>query len=378
MTARSLLAALLLVASGAAVACTPTNLDVENACDGSFDQIRAESPKAFSALGDVVVVSRSEVYAVGGTTKPSRRGVESTDPLVERLAGGRLEALSGPTLSTRAYFQAAAVEPDGALLATGDTDDTVYRIAGGDWTVRSIEVAPEIEGPHILTGFDLAGEAAWAVGRAGPPGAMRPLLAHRSGNEPMRTTATGLPAEGSLEDVDAVSPLDVWAVGGSRGAVTLHGGDASLAAVPNPADVDPTAVLRGVHAVGPADVWAVGSIGPLQRQDPLVLHWDGVAWSETEVPAFPGTSTRLEDVAAVGADDVWAVGTSTRRGLFISPVILHWDGSTWSIAQSANGGASTSLTAVAALDDGTVWAVGFSQPETGSLTVRAFAERRCT
>ena len=101
--------------------------------------------------------------------------------------------------------------------------------------------------------------------------------------------------------------------------------------------------LEGVAAVSADDVWAVGTrsklIDGVFVPVPLILHWDGSAWSV--VPALGRGTPRngvLGGVLAVGSDDVWSAGAtqSTRCSASTSArdTIEHWDGAAarWSPA----------------------------------------------
>jgi hypothetical protein len=74
---------------------------------------------------------------------------------------------------------------------------------------------------------------------------------------------------------------------------------------------------RGRHRSD--DVWAVGQDqAPGHLADPLILHYDGHAWSPTAVPVAGQTS--LTAVACAGRDNVWAVGFQGSRGRTFRPV----------------------------------------------------------
>jgi hypothetical protein len=140
-------------------------------------------------------------------------------------------------------------------------------------------------------------------------------------------------------------------------------------------------VLAGV-AVTPTDAWAVGwssSVPPgwLERtpspgslggpappvlHEPLVLHWDGATWSEVKAPnqdvvggdtEQPTGGATLNAVAEVSPDDVWAVGGGQR------PLIEHWDGHRWSIVPSPDVNLVDGvLVAVAGTGPNDAWAAG--------------------
>ncbi len=116
--------------------------------------------------------------------------------------------------------------------------------------------------------------------------------------------------------------------------------------------------LRAVAGVAANDLWAVGFyyVGGLRQT--YILHWDGLAWTQTPSPN-PGIDHTLQGMVAVAANDVWAVGAYQDNSSVNRTLILHWNGSVWSTASSANVVANsnflTGITAVAAND---LWTVG--------------------
>ncbi len=87
--------------------------------------------------------------------------------------------------------------------------------------------------------------------------------------------------------------------------------------------------LLGVAAPSASNAWAVGYTTKPDGSDrrPLLLHWNGRAWSQVAVRGVP--EGQLTAVTAVSATDVWAVGTNCCSGPG-GVVILHWNGKTWS------------------------------------------------
>jgi hypothetical protein len=124
---------------------------------------------------------------------------------------------------------------------------------------------------------------------------------------------------------------------------------------------DPEGEVRGhlddVAAVSANNMWAVGTF----NWRTLIKHWDGVRWSIVLSPNQSTRSQHLTAVSVVSANDVWAVGSYERVDTTLpsSTLILHWDGSIWSVVPSPNGGAGdNSLSDVAAVSANDVWAVG--------------------
>ncbi|WP_329792426.1 hypothetical protein V1227_11090 [Lentzea sp. DG1S-22] len=85
-------------------------------------------------------------------------------------------------------------------------------------------------------------------------------------------------------------------------------------------------------AVDAGSAWAVGLEGyDPDRQyttgDPVVLRWDGSAWSRTSLPAVPGRVS-FQRVAASSADDVWVKGAPILPHGNIT-LLWRYDGTTW-------------------------------------------------
>ena len=130
----------------------------------------------------------------------------------------------------------------------------------------------------------------------------------------------------------------------------------------NPASAD----FTSVHAISPDDVWAVGIrsfTNPDQEtytgDQTFTEHWDGTKWSVVAAPdvTVPETSSSAEDdlQAVTGSDgDVWAVG----RAQPIGTLVLHWNGTAWSILPSPQTGENGVLETVADLAPNNVWAAG--------------------
>jgi hypothetical protein len=165
-----------------------------------------------------------------------------------------------------------------------------------------------------------------------------------------------------INDIDALSATDIWAVGSNFGTIeslTIHydGSTWSVVASPSPGANN---VLASVATVASDDVWAVGWTLVRENQ-PFVVHWDGTQWTEVPTPRVNGRTALLLGVDAVGPDDVWAVGYSTTNGgSRYRSLAEHWDGSSWSIAPTPRPRhhRESQLLAVKAFATDDVWAVG--------------------
>jgi hypothetical protein len=120
-----------------------------------------------------------------------------------------------------------------------------------------------------------------------------------------------------------------------------------------PSSVTAPAGLNDVSATGSADAWAVGADAETayNQGTPVMLHWDGTAWSSVMLPPLPAPGT-LNAVSADSRADAWAVGSDAAGS-----VALHWNGHAWRKV-AFPGQATDTVDWVAAEPDGTAWMVG--------------------
>jgi hypothetical protein len=160
-------------------------------------------------------------------------------------------------------------------------------------------------------------------------------------------------AGGELRSISPVARDDIWAVGyfwddGVAGlvertlAMHFHGRAWRQVSTPSPltGSDDDQNWLASVSAAASDDVWAVGfyrglrSNGTSTAGHALVERWDGTRWRMMR-GADPGPApggNALWGVAAVARDDVWAVGNA--GGVLddfdtTTPLVEHWDGTSW-------------------------------------------------
>jgi hypothetical protein len=119
-------------------------------------------------------------------------------------------------------------------------------------------------------------------------------------------------------------------------------------------------LLFGASAVSASDVWAVGEQQAAGgRFGTLVEHWDGMRWRVVRSPDPGSSGNHLYAVVANGHNDVWAVGQRNDAESPDRELILHWDGSDWSVIPTPrHGAASGDLFGVTADGRGGLWVVG--------------------
>lgn len=202
---------------------------------------------------------------------------------------------------------------------------------------------------------------------------------------------TDSPTTLQLNSVSAASIDYAWAVG-NGGIFRLQGNiwaPMSLPLPPFAQSVSLNAVAVGFYALGEA--WAAGSyIDIAGNQQAVVYHWDGTSWS-----VVPGTASRtspsggtlnyLYDIYTIGDQAAFAVGRSVSNGdvliyrcgprscvpsshpvvdaalngvwgvWAVGNVIMHFNGTDWSIASAPDVGI---LRSVWGWTNTNVWAVG--------------------
>jgi hypothetical protein len=157
-----------------------------------------------------------------------------------------------------------------------------------------------------------------------------------------------------LSGVAGSSSTDVWAVGLNgviypSPPVILHWDGTAWTEASQPAS---SGDLYEVAAISPTDAWAVGWSGP---HEPLALHWDGEGWRKVPTPTPSGSYHYLNGVSAVSSTDVWAAGWYTSPEGVGRALTMHWDGTRWSVVRAPDG----LLNAVSAASSDDVWAVGY-------------------
>jgi hypothetical protein len=301
-------------------------------------------------------------------------------------------SLHGLTPGTRYYFSVTSCAKRQCSTASGTFEtypscpDTVPAVSGNWQEVFSPNVSGATPVTNELLGIAAVSENdVWAVGWSqdpdGPPYVKRTLTEHYDGAAWRIVGSANLPNDthSQLHAVAASSANDVWAVGathnGTFPARTLiqHWDGTEWRIVSSPSPEDQVNALLGVAALSANDAWAVGYRFGSQTQSPietLILHWDGVSWSQVASPNLAGVANQLFGITALSTNDIWAVGYAGG-----APLSMHWNGNIWSVVPvQRNGGLSSEwLTAVSGTASNDVWAVGTGR---GIFTNQTFATIR--
>jgi hypothetical protein len=171
------------------------------------------------------------------------------------------------------------------------------------------------------------------------------------------TTYPSPPVHGEVVNaMAAVNANDIWAIGSSgplTNTFTMHWNGTNWQRITSPNVPNKYNSLWGISARATNDVWAVGSSQGVNGGDaPLMMHWNGKTWTIMPGPPIASLPAHaLNAVTIVSQNDVWAIG--------LGGLIEHWNGTRWQIVSSPIPGPSVlSLNALSALTANDIWAVG--------------------
>jgi hypothetical protein len=136
----------------------------------------------------------------------------------------------------------------------------------------------------------------------------------------------------------------------------------TLAKSPNQVSTQATNnFLQGVTCVSASNCWAVGDYVLTNHYQTLTEHWDGTTWS---IVSSPNTSTtqsnNLYSVACASASQCWSVGNYLDNALNTHPLAEQWDGSAWSIVTlPANNTSLSAFNGATCASSSECWVVGY-------------------
>jgi hypothetical protein len=316
------------------------------AAEAASASVPARGLGPLQAVRDVAAISPSDVWAVGNArSRPTAEVRYRTTTLATHWDGHAWTAATTPNVG-RSMNVLSAVSAEstrdiwsvGYLCAQRGAPDMplIEHFDGSDWTVSDLPLDPAVTGS--LTDVEaISPTDVWAVGSGNRGG----LLAHFDGTSWSPVDVPGpFTYDLELDSVTSTSSTDVWVVGETdrpkRGSVpfTMHFDGATWTVVPAPkpklGDRSYFVPLQAVSAVSPTDVWAVGRYAFPGSMRGYIEHWDGHRWHLAPFTR-PANDSQLFGVSMVSATEGWAVGgASDVPGTSTRFVIEHWDGSTWS------------------------------------------------
>lgn len=312
-----------------------------------------------------------------------------------KSAGGfQIQSSPSPNHAGDTFLAAAAISSNdvwavgyqGVETEFNDAQTLTEHWNGANWTVVS-SPNPNPGGCHY-PGNALNGVSAvshtdvWAVGFSDQDqlgcSELKPLILNWNGGTWRVVSSPGVNNNGNsvLNGTAALASNNVYAVGyqaAVNGAqVTLvenwNGREWQVVSTPNANSQFDS--LNAIAATSSYDIWAVGvAAGPVPfSSQTLILHFDGTQWSivpsPNPLPLESGNENTLLAVTAISPTDATAVGESFNGATYAElTVIEHWDGRSWSVVPSPNvytsAGAINTLNGVVTLTSSNVYAAGY-------------------
>jgi hypothetical protein len=231
-----------------------------------------------------------------------------------------------------------------ARVSGGSARNGVWHYDGAGWTEQVSRVDTSFGGIWGFSGNDV-----YAVGTAttdGVPNGM-PVILHYDGLHWSEMPAPALGVS-SLNGIWG-SPGDIFAAG--RLLAHFDGSRWSSMATPDFGAPE----LTDIAGTSGSDVWAIGDrekCFDCEHTDAIVLHYDGTQWSLAVSAAVLHNDT-FTGIWAAAANDVWVAGTD----VYDDALFWHYDGTSWSRSEPLST-SQPELTDVWASSSSDVYAAG--------------------
>lgn len=279
---------------------------------------------------------------------------------------------AGPAPFSGAPFRSLPVPPgvssdDASLNDVAVVDAKNAWAVGGGPSVKRWDGLAWTDQPVRMVGslYAVAAKSAtdvWAVGAAGGSGA-DPVGAHFDGTKWTRHDMPLHHELGYARDVAVVGD-EFWAVtysGGTEGAYSelLRWTGTEWKPMPLPRATEFS--VTTISAKSAADVWVSGLVGTRYGDTrAVVLHYDGVKWTETSIPVATevGVSVSVSAIVPLGPGNAMLSGTHVTSDGETHGLLARWDGTRWGRVTTFTGGGESSLWTMSQVD-GVLYAGGW-------------------
>lgn len=172
-------------------------------------------------------------------------------------------------------------------------------------------------------------------------------------------------------DIAVADKNHAWAVGVDvNDAPLVVGWDGSAWSNVTPAQMpSSSSLVRAVRATEPTNVWIGGSYfdRAAQTNRALIMHWNGTSWTQEATP--DGRSQRITGLWADASGDLWAAGVEYTGGRYVG-LVLHRSGTTWErIRVPRRIDHERYLYDISGSSPTDIWAVGYDYDEATKLAV---------
>lgn len=224
--------------------------------------------------------------------------------------------------------------------------------AGTSAAVMRVAAIKHYGPPGNASGFSVivatGARQAWAFGGTNPGGPSAPIAARWNGSTLTPSTLPG-GLTGFINYASAPAANDIWAAG-EYGRYVLHwdGQHWRIARQWR------SGQITGLTAISASDVWIFGTTITGSRTLGS-WHFDGTAWRQVT-----GAAGSICRASAVSHSDIWAIAANSG-----APVIIRYDGPTWSRVRTGPALDGLQLQDILALSNSNVWVAGDEVSRTG-------------
>jgi hypothetical protein len=285
----------------------------------------ADSVEAIAATGG------SNAWAFGGQLQVVSGQAEGV-PAAFRWNGTAWSQETLPAPLEEGYFSAASASSASDVWAISSSCEGCDTFAGR-WNGTAWSWNSGVSNAYSVAA--LAGSDVWVAAQAG--------LEHWNGDAWRTYTA---PGPNGVSSVSGIAADEVWATGLATGglqpeAAFWNGKSWSLQTLPKytlPANGQ--AIPAQVVAQAQNDVWIEGYIQwldpttQLEDYKPFVLHWNGTAWSQLQIPASLPSNMGFTSLTGDGDGGFWALDVALQTaGTGITPAedLVHYIGGKWTV-----------------------------------------------
>src|SRR5439155_2642726 len=255
----------------------------------------------------------------------------------------------------------------------------IERWNGSSWTIVASPNTSPTQSNYLYGVTCTSASDCWATGYYFNGNATQTLIERWDGTSwtIVASHNTSATRNNFFYGVTCVSASDCWATGGYyTGSVnqTLierwDGTSWAIVTSPNASTTDHN-TLYGVTCASASECWGVGyyvstinsNLGGTNQT--LIVHWDGSSWTVSpSANSLPIQDNHLFSVTCVSASECWAVGdflNNSGLNSYAQTLIERWDGTSWTIANSPNTSDTQTnvLFGVACTSASECWAAGY-------------------
>lgn len=327
---------------------------------------------ALLAMATIASVSVAMALVTSSSASALSRGTAG-QPSPALTCSGSWAVIDSPDLDRGAnvlqgVWAASATDVWAVDYTFSMVEPVVEHYTSAGWHLVTVPTAGMQDALHAVSGNE---GNVWAVGNFLARQGYRMLTLRWNGSSWSRVSTPNLFGPDELYGVSAGTNRPTWAVGShffpsaQAATVILRRENGKWIRVPSPNPGSYSSILVGVRSVSPTLAWAVGdAMSDGTTDHPLIERWDGSMWTAVMDPAFAGLQGQLSGVMTPTPSTVLAVGWYRAGG----PMVLYYDGTAWSVASPGPSTPASGFYSIGGDGAGGSWAVGQERDSSGNLS----------